>query len=139
MAFGICLIVLMVMFFLELIAYRWVDYKLTGILDHSHSHFGNENIYVKSSDDEDDTKLDKEKLVEEDAHSESRDLELEGAAASTTVLNYPKHFQHAKDHQDPEVIGTPAEDVSKESYYGQLLNIFVLEFGILFHSVPELL
>ncbi|GMF58061.1 hypothetical protein B5S33_g1732 [[Candida] boidinii] len=135
MAFGICLIVLMVMFFLELIAYRWVDYKLTGILDHSHSHFGNENIYVKSSDDEDDTKLDKEKLVEEDAHSESRDLELEGAAASTTVLNYPKHFQHAKDHQDPEVIGTPAEDVSKESYYGQLLNIFVLEFGILFHSV----
>ena len=32
-------------------------------------------------------------------------------------------------------MGTPVNDQSKEQYYGQLLNVFVLEFGVMFHSV----
>ena len=32
-------------------------------------------------------------------------------------------------------MGTTVNDQSKEQYYGQLLGVFVLEFGVMFHSV----
>lgn len=134
-AFGICLMTLFVLFFFELVAYRMIDRKVSAMSDdieeggaggHSHSHFGDESLYVKK-------KVDPKKEEVED------DTELDGSGHETDkqlgANPYPNHFQHGNEHQDPSVMGTPVNDQSKEQYYGQLLNVFVLEFGIIFHSV----
>lgn len=110
-AFGICLISLFALFFSELMAFRSIDSKLAGE-GHSHSHFGEASMYLKKDG------------------SDGDDEEKEVAQS-----NYPSHFAHADQHQDPEVVGTPANDYGKEQYMSQLLSVFVLEFGIIFHSV----
>lgn len=118
-AFGICLITLFLLFFFELIAFKFVDGKIAGASEgHSHSHFGDESVYVKKGSD-----------LEDDAGSEQQKEE------SKAPNPYPSHFSHAADHQDQTVIGTPVNDSDKEQYYGQLLSVFVLEFGVIFHSV----
>lgn len=115
-AFGIALMSLFAMFFIELISFHYVDMKIEkeSAEGHSHSHFGSSDIYLKKDESDDDDRLE---------------------TKPTPQINpYPQHFQHAAEHQDPEVLGTPVEDVNKEQYYGQLVSVFVLEFGILFHS-----
>lgn len=121
-AFGICLVTLFLLFFAELCAFRYVDKKLEAIGQggHSHSHFGDDDQYVKKDfESEDEQKV--------PVHASSGEEENE--------KKYPLHFSHAPSHQDPEAVGTPAEQPDSESYYGQLMAIFVLEFGIIFHSV----
>ena len=115
-AFGIALMSLFAMFFIELISFHYIDLKIEkeSAEGHSHSHFGSSDIYLKKDESDDDDRLE---------------------TKPTPQINpYPQHFQHAAEHQDPEVLGTPVEDVNKEHYYGQLVSVFVLEFGILFHS-----
>lgn len=122
-AFGICLVTLFILFFFELMAFRFVDNKVTTAEGegHSHSHFGEASMYVKQdmSDSEDEAKADK--------HADKQEPE--------TPNPYPSHFAHAMDHQDIELVGTPAGQPDKEQYYGQLMGIFVLEFGVIFHSI----
>lgn len=117
-AFGICLVTLFILFFFELCAFHFVESK-TGGSQHSHSHFGELDAYVKKD------------LVESEDDSAAEDSAKPDAEAQL----YPKHFSHAADHQDREVMGTLVEDDSKEKYYGQLVSVFVLEFGVIFHSV----
>ncbi|GEQ70838.1 hypothetical protein JCM33374_g4518 [Metschnikowia sp. JCM 33374] len=122
-AFGIMLVTLFILFFSELMVFRLVDKKLgaEGGEGHSHSHFGDSDAYVKkdagSSEDED------EKVVTKVGVPEEGDSK------------YPKHFAHADDHQDREALDTPMNRKEKEQYFGQLVAVFVLEFGVLFHSV----
>lgn len=113
-AFAICMVSLFALFFFELMAFRVIDKKVqeVGAADHSHSHFGEESTFVKKEGDE-----------------------CESDEAAAAKPQYPTHFSHAADHQDPEAIGTPLQEEGKESYYAQLLNVFVLEFGVVFHSV----
>lgn len=110
-AYGICLVTLFIIFFMELLAFRYVDKKLESRDGgHSHSHFGDTSAYVKDK-----------KNAESDE---------EAKLSSTEENPYPKHFAHANSHVD--------DDDSKddlENFYGKLLAIFVLEFGIIFHSV----
>ncbi|CDK24175.1 unnamed protein product [Kuraishia capsulata CBS 1993] len=135
MAFAICLITLFLMFFAELIAYRWVEEKVAkaiGVLpmvENVHSHFGDQDLYIKNSEETD------LKKFEESAQEEHTDMHAHSHADASSTNPYPAHFAHAAHHQDPEVLGTPAADPGLETYYGQLLNVFVLEFGIVFHSI----
>ncbi|ODV82974.1 hypothetical protein CANARDRAFT_178101 [[Candida] arabinofermentans NRRL YB-2248] len=82
-AFGICLITLMMLFFAELVAYRYMEAKLGGFdVDteqptHTHSHFGDSELFVKNAGHE---------------------------------------------HNDKQ-------------FAAQLLNVSILEFGIVFHSI----
>ena len=118
-AFGICLFTLFLLFFFELMAFRLIDKKLEGLGEegHSHSHFGESSTYVKKDLDSDEEQIG------------------ETAQTKTESNAYPSHFSHAAEHQDQEAVGTPANDQGKEQYYGQLLSVFVLEFGVIFHSV----
>lgn len=126
-AFGIALMTLFALFFSELIAFHYVDLKVEAHalangatpVDHSHSHFGDEDLYTK-----------KESAREDDDDASS--AKADPVAAPNP---YPKHFQHAMEHQDPENLDTPVSAADKEQYYGQLLSVFVLEFGVIFHSV----
>ncbi|KAI3406764.1 ZRT2 [Candida oxycetoniae] len=144
-AFGICLMTLFLLFFFELVAYRIIDRKIESfgqdgeeeIGGHSHSHFGDESMYVKRGTEKRKDKNEQEEVeVEEEDKDEKYETVSEHPITAKSNDNpYPNHFQHAFEHQDPEVVGTPVNDHSREQYYGQLLNVFVLEFGIIFHSV----
>lgn len=134
-AFGICLMTLFLLFFMELVAYRMIDKKVNSMSDdieeggeagHSHSHFGDESLYVKKKVDPKKEKEEEEAELQESGHDSEKQVDSNP---------YPTHFQHANEHQDPGVMGTPVNNHNKEQYYGQLLNVFVLEFGIIFHSV----
>lgn len=118
-AFAICLVTLFILFFFELMAYRFVDKKISLAEEggHSHSHFGETSMYVKKDESDSD----------EEARVESTGL--------IEPNPFPSHFAHAAEHQDKEVLGTPANIQEKEQYYGQLLGVFVLEFGVIFHSI----
>lgn len=76
MAFGICLIVLMTMFFIELIAYRWIESKISGeSIDkeqHNHSHFGDSDLYTKAND-EINSNNDSQSQFESHSHSHIHD------------------------------------------------------------------
>lgn len=118
-AFGICLMSLFLLFFSEIIAHYYVA-KATGSDAHDHSHFGN---YGK---------------VKEDDESSSHDADkLQPDVEDSAISHVPgsNHYSHTADHQDPEVIGTPAQNEAQEKYLNQILAVFVLEFGIIFHSV----
>lgn len=121
-AFAICMVTLFILFFFEMMAFRVIDKKVAGGAGHSHSHFGEESTFVKKDAEE----------SGEDADAESP---ADAVAEAEKNQPYPSHYSHAAVHQDPEAIGTPLQDPNKELYYGQLLNVFVLEFGVVFHSV----
>ncbi|EGV63550.1 low-affinity Zn(2+) transporter zrt2 [Yamadazyma tenuis] len=118
-AFGIALLSLFSLFFFELLAFNYINKKLesTNGVPHSHSHFG--ELGKKESDIED----------EEEEHENSTPV------VSASKGLYPDHFSHAAEHQDPENLDTPLQQMDKEQYYGQLVSTIVLEFGIVFHSV----
>ncbi|VEU23438.1 DEKNAAC104630 [Brettanomyces naardenensis] len=133
MAFGICMIMLFVMFFMELVAYRWIETRTDegkGDSTHTHSAFGDESVFVRSGAPEDEKK----------ALQDATDLEAtaegseEGGLAKDQQWD-ADHYGHERTHQDPEVIGTTKENKAKEGYAGNLLNVFILEFGIIFHSI----
>lgn len=191
-AFGICLIVLMLMFFLELIAYRWVEAKiakqsLDANAPHSHSHFGNPNMYVINIDNA------KQNHNHQHYHSHSHENESSDneeahlhvhphghAENEIEVVHFSKDHAHihqthnhlAHTHSDTssgdglrretleitysdmsasktEKMGsiltdddsTADIDVEKQAsesladYSAQILNVFILEFGIIFHSI----
>lgn len=111
-AFGICLVSLFALFFFELMVFRSIESKEDNE-GHSHSHFGEASMYIKKESD-----------LEEDEEN-----------PDNTQSDYPLHFAHADKHQDPEVVGTLVNDHGKEQYLSQVLSVFVLEFGIIFHSV----
>ncbi|CUM66238.1 uncharacterized protein PRCAT00003898001 [Priceomyces carsonii] len=122
-AFGIALITLFMLFFFEICAYQFVELRVQGIQsENSHSHFGDANLYVKKEELELENKEDDEICNDE--------VRTDGS-----INLYPKHFQHAAEHQDPEAVNTPVNIKDREQYYGQLLSVFVLEFGVIFHSV----
>lgn len=161
-AFGICLIVIMLMFFLELIAYRWIESKISKEsidLDvaHTHSHFGNTEAYVgtennghshsheqHNSDDipEIHNDIDGVPLTNHELRvlhfSDNEDND------KTQGLNTHDQITHSSSKKDNNFIESGSEisdlenQVVEESlalYTAQILNVFVLEFGIIFHSI----
>lgn len=122
-AFGICLMSLFALFLSEIIAHHFVAKAAGDQGNHSHSHFGNLNN--KEGDDE----------SKEDEYEQ--DLKTSPLIATKKPSNIPgaNHYSHDLEHQDPELVGTPAANKAHEQYLNQILSVFVLEFGIIFHSV----
>lgn len=123
-AFGICLMSLFVVFLTEIIAQYYVE-KATGFKNSNvHSHFGNKDD-DHSAEDEVDLKAGED----EEITKSSKD--------SQSHMIGSNHFSHDQDHEDPEALATPgvANAFDRESYLNQILSVFILEFGVLFHSV----
>ncbi|CAI4047522.1 hypothetical protein SUVZ_12G1800 [Saccharomyces uvarum] len=60
--------------------------------------------------------------------------------SSSHVTNFASvpgkdHYSHENDHQDASQLGAQIEEEDKEQYINQMLAVFILEFGIIFHSV----
>jgi zinc transporter 1/2/3 len=106
--------VIFVMFFLELMVMRYG--KFGGDHDHSHSH----------------------------GSTHSDDLSLEGKRAPQDVEGSANPHARGEDHLghqrahvangelDPN---SPSSNIMAESYSAQLTAVFILEFGVIFHSI----
>lgn len=111
---GIALMVIFVMFFLELMVMRYG--KFGSDHDHSHTH----------------------------GSTHSDDLSLEGKrapqdvdAAANPHARGEDHLGHQRAHVangelDPN---SPSSNIMAESYSAQLTAVFILEFGVIFHSI----
>lgn len=184
MAFGIALIVLMLMFFLELIAYRWIEAKvanqeLDSNAPHTHSHFGNTDMYVNNNENEENGPIvgngDEHTYSQNHSHSHHQSdnglvdkPDIEPLHYGLDASSHHTHHHHQSDSFNDETMTheqreeeTEDEDgklrmfstneksfiddsdIEKQStvseslavYTAQVLNVFVLEFGIIFHSI----
>lgn len=134
-AYGIALMSLFVLFFFELAAFNYIDKKIGNEGGHSHSHFGDEEMYLQKQGSGEDLEADDEDDKDTDKKADNGHTHSNSVGGSQAKSQYPEHFQHAVDHQDPEVVNSPVSQLDKEQYYGQLVSTVVLEFGIIFHSV----
>ncbi|KAJ5693132.1 Zinc/iron permease fungal/plant [Penicillium macrosclerotiorum] len=106
---GIILMTIVLLFFVELMVMRFS--RFGG----SHSH-GDEEDHSHSHSDT------AEPMVQQVSHSKSHHMPGED------------HLGHSREHHDTD--DAEKEDItSVEDYAAQLTSIFILEFGIIFHSV----
>ncbi|KAK9459046.1 Zinc/iron permease [Lipomyces oligophaga] len=140
-AIAFCLISIFILFFIEVMTYRLADF----------SSFSGAPV---ASDDEDD---DATANGQSHSHSASAAVKTIPSPAEDTNTN-DKHFSHRNDHIDsdtgvevPNAIRLPDSEKNdsefsnkdleqqsvpvSESLSAQLAAIFILEFGIIFHSV----
>ncbi|KAJ1337403.1 Zinc-regulated transporter 2 [Microdochium nivale] len=122
-ATGICLMTVMVMFTVELLVSR-LDFFGKGHDDAVH-HDPAADILAKSSKGEKPVTP-----VSGDGNNDVEAARHPGAFQATTDVSYPPggedHLGHHREHKD---------DMSHTAFAAQMTAIFILEFGVLFHSV----
>jgi zinc transporter 1/2/3 len=123
---GIALMTLFLMFFLELMTMRYA--KFGSDHDHDHSHAPAGTPPVAHADDF---------SSYENNLKEQKAGDLEGNAGNPNMRG-EDHLGHQRDHIDHEAEiksdMTPRALVP-EGYASQLTAVFILEFGVIFHSI----
>ncbi|KAI9672413.1 MAG: hypothetical protein M1829_004492 [Trizodia sp. TS-e1964] len=104
---GICLMTIFAMFFVELMAMRYASFPA-----HIHNHPHNEPIPSK---------------MEETSAPEPV------VAPANTHVPGNDHLGHVRDHVDVEMASQ--QNLVPEGYAAQMTAIFILEFGVIFHSI----
>jgi zinc transporter 1/2/3 len=140
---GIALMMIFVLFFIELMTVRYAGFG------HSHSHDDEEHDHVI------DSKHDKHKQSHDDLHNSSKDSGKESSTYDDNAISIVQgsvtpltpgpthirgedHLGHGREHiedDDPENNLTDLKRANTESYASQLTAIFILEFGVIFHSI----
>lgn len=112
-AFGICLMSLYVLFLVEIVTHFFV---------------------AKVSAKEDVEVEDKEFKANDE---ESSIIEQEEVRRTEKISSIPgeDHYGHDNVHQDLAQANTLAASKQKEKYLNQIVSVFILEFGVIFHSV----
>lgn len=107
-----------VMFFLELMTMRYA--KFGGDHDHSDGHSHSHSH----------------------SHGDGQSLEAKGttpeeAAPRASHVRGEDHLGHQRDHVDNSTLGPnwEAQGFVPETYAAQLTAVFILEFGVIFHSI----
>jgi zinc transporter 1/2/3 len=128
---GIILMTIFVLFFVELMVMRYGNFEH----DHEHEHEQeHKHGHDKHSNAELDTlKEDEISAIGGKPASPAADLVAEMRTRSrSTHAPGEDHLGHAREHTDIEEVYNP---FSLEDYNAQMTAIFILEFGIIFHSV----
>jgi zinc transporter 1/2/3 len=111
---GIALMTLFVMFFLELMTMRYAKFGS----DHEHdSHAPT--------------------AIPPTAHADDKILDLEGSTGTGSNPNVrgDDHLGHQRDHQVDSKSDMAPRALIPENYASQLTAVFILEFGVIFHSI----
>ncbi|KIV94432.1 hypothetical protein PV10_02199 [Exophiala mesophila] len=123
---GIILITIIVLFFVELMVMRYGSFG--GGHDHGHAHSHATDTAV------DDNEMDSVTPAEQykDTPNDAAEPSAVRKQSESTHIPGQDHLGHSQEHNDIE----EAHDLSSlEDYKAQMTAIFVLEFGIIFHSV----
>ena len=121
---GIVLMTIFVLFFVELMVMRYGDFggHSHDHEDHNHSHALAESRHSLDTELTSGTPGPYKGTVTADRHARHRSSHAPGE----------DHLSHAREHSDIEDAANP---LSFEDYKAQMTAIFILEFGIIFHSV----
>ena len=129
---GIVLMTIFVLFFIELMVMRYGDFG--GEHEHEHEHGHGQKHGRKSVDTEltsAATPSPYKDNPKDQIHSAAGAVSGRERARSTHAPG-EDHMSHAREHTDIEEFNDP---LSFEDYKAQMTAIFILEFGIIFHSV----
>jgi solute carrier family 39 (zinc transporter), member 1/2/3 len=127
---GICLMMVFVLFFLEVMTARYANF--------GHSHDDHDAEMVESPIRNDDRTASREI---EPSHDHADSGSLKGAASGGHPSSHAigdDHLGHGREHTSNEDINDGWEatgGVLPESYVAQMTAIFILEFGVIFHSI----
>lgn len=113
---GIILMTIFVLFFVELMVMRYGNFGSPHSHDHGHGH------------SDADTEL---TATTQEAYKDLPPADIAPAPTRNSVLG-EDHLGHSREHADIEDANNP---FSIEDYKAQMTAIFILEFGIVFHSV----
>ncbi|KAH7078836.1 low-affinity zinc ion transporter-like protein [Paraphoma chrysanthemicola] len=118
---GIVLMTIFVMFFLELMVMRYANFGA----DHDHSH-GHGHSHSHSPVRGDELSLEDRKRAPQDAE-----------AQPNPHIRGEDHLGHQRDHVANSDLPTnwEAQHLVPETYSAQLTAVFILEFGVIFHSI----
>jgi zinc transporter 1/2/3 len=141
---GIILMTIFVLFFVELMVMRYG--KFGGEHDHEDEHAHAEPAREPPGQDSEDILLSdevrsdipaKSKLsAEQDALDSAGRVRSRSRNRSTTHAPGEDHLGHARQHTDIEdAVADVDNPFSIEDYKAQMTAIFILEFGIIFHSI----
>jgi solute carrier family 39 (zinc transporter), member 1/2/3 len=119
---GILLITIMVLFFIELMVMRYSQFG--GVHDHDDSS-DHSSRHSPLTDELANRTGNLAHLGEGDSVGEGRE--------SKNHIPGTDHLGHSREHLDVETV--TAKGLATEEYTAQLTGIFILEFGIVFHSV----
>jgi zinc transporter 1/2/3 len=122
---GIALMTIFLMFFLELMVMRYAN--LGGDHDHSHGHDGHSHSTLPSGTNGDQLSFEENKTSPHDT----------SAAATNPHVRGEDHLGHQRDHVANGEMGSDweAQKHVLENYSAQLTAVFILEFGVIFHSI----
>lgn len=142
---GIILMTIFVLFFIELMVMRYGNFG--GEHEHEHEHTHAQPVQDSPGQDRKDMSLadelrsgrsDKASLAtEQDALDPVSAVRSRSRNRSATHAPGEDHLGHARQHTDIEDARTDDVDnpFTIEDYKAQMTAIFILEFGIIFHSV----
>lgn len=124
---GIALITIFVMFFLELMTMRYAKFGEDD--DHSHSHAGHSHNTAVPSANSDDISLGDRKRTPEDSEALP--------TGNNPHLRGEDHLGHQRDHIANSEVASDWQVRGQvpETYSAQLTAVFILEFGVIFHSI----
>ncbi|TID22747.1 ZIP zinc/iron transport family [Venturia nashicola] len=137
---GIVLMTIIVLFFLELMTMRYADF---GQNEHGHEHappheHTSGHAHSRSSHDHLDLKTYHSSNPEE---SEGKISTAERPDFQTTQRG-EDHLGHSRDHTDKDDVENAIANPNvydkpfiPESYSAQMTAVFILEFGVIFHSI----
>ncbi|GMM55602.1 high-affinity Zn(2+) transporter [Maudiozyma humilis] len=132
-AFGISLMMLFALFFTEIISHFYIS-KAYDDGDHNH---GTVNVRDSVSDE---ISLEAYERDSQKDDLEAVDMTREPTSNveqtnSQSMVPGANHYSHNNDHVDRSHLKTTQENEVSERYATQILAVFILEFGIVFHSV----
>ena len=144
---GIILMTIFVLFFVELMVMRYGSFGGEHEHEHEHEHAHTEPSRKSPGQDSEAILLSDEpradrtskhtSATERDALDPASIVRSRSRTRSATHAPGEDHLGHARQHTDIEDAGT--DDVnnpfSLEDYKAQMTAIFILEFGIIFHSI----
>ncbi|AAS54348.2 AGL143Cp [Eremothecium gossypii ATCC 10895] len=113
-AFAICMMSLFTLFFVEINSHHFVNKAARSTA-------------VAVAGDE--------KSIKEDESTEDTPPKPNTAVSGANSAVVSQHFAHDECHQDLEQAKSLAADPNREQYLNQLISLFILEFGVVFHSV----
>ncbi|CCF59634.1 hypothetical protein KAFR_0H02250 [Kazachstania africana CBS 2517] len=132
-AFGICLMSLFFLFLVEIISHYFVNKNFGH--DHGHDETGTIVHHIPREEDEEEEDSLDEDFKKGDIESQtSPDIRTHKLDRLASILG-KDHFSHDSTHQDPSQLGTSTEEFQKEQYLNQIVALFILESGIIFHSI----
>ncbi|KAK4634640.1 Zinc-regulated transporter 2 [Fulvia fulva] len=137
---GICLISIFFLFIVEVMVMRFAKFGHSHSHDHGHGHDPEHGRPLEAgSSSPKETDQQPQKYQDNPSKTELS----EGAAESSVGGNDQcpvgpyapgdDHLSHAREHVDSH--GEPSRTFEPDSYTAQMTALFILEFGVVFHSV----